>query len=179
MTAKLSPQMRLFALAGLAALVALAAMMALRSGVIGGSSASETVLPTTPGLPSTTPTPTPKPATPTKPKVVLLPDLPGSVASKLRQSRVVVVSLYTGTAAIDRGAVTEAKAGAKLAGSGFLAVNLLEEKKARELQSFVGPVSTPAVLVVRRPGKIVTRIEAVTDAAVVAQAARNAGARRR
>jgi len=179
MTAKLSPQTRLFALVGLAAIVALAAMMAFRSGVIGGSSSSDSLSPTAPPKTSTVPTPTPKPTTPAKPKVVLLPDLPAQVASKLRQSRVVVVSLYTGTAALDRSAAAEAKAGAKRAGSGFLAVNVLEEKKARAMQQFVGAISTPSVLVVRRPGKIVTRIEAVTDSKVVAQAARNAGASRR
>jgi hypothetical protein len=177
MTAKLSPQTRVFALVGLATIIALAAMMALRSGVIGGSSSSDTASLTTP--PKTQPAPNRTPATPAKPKVVLLPDLPAQVASKLRQSRVVVVSLYTGTAPLDRSAVGEAKAGAKQAGSGFLAINVLDDKKARAMQDFVGAVSTPAVLVVRRPGKVVTRIEAVTDSKVVAQAARNAGAGRR
>jgi hypothetical protein len=178
MTVKLSPQTRVFALVGLAAIVALAAMMALRSGVIGGSSSDSASL-TTPPKTATAPTQKPKPATPAKPKVVLLPDLPAQIANKLRQSRVVVVSLYTGTAPIDRAATAEAKAGARKAGSGFVAVNVLEERKARAMQEFVGAVSTPSVLVVRRPGKIVTKIEAVTDSAVVAQAARNAGAGRR
>jgi hypothetical protein len=178
MTAKLSPQTRIVALVGLAAIVALAAMMVLRSGVIGDSSSDSLSL-TTPPKSSTTPAPAKTPATPAKTTVVLLPDLPAQVANKLRQSKVVVVSLYTGTSAIDRGAVGEARAGAKQAGSGFLAVNVLDEKKARAMQEFTGPISTPTVLVVRRPGKVVTQIEAVTDSAVVAQAARNAGAGRK
>jgi hypothetical protein len=178
MTVKLSPPTRVVALVGLAAIVALAAMMLLRTDLIGSSSTSSSAVTTPPKTATSTPQPRPAPASPAKPTVVLLPDLPAQLASKLRQSKVVVVSLYTGTAALDRRAVGEARNGAKEAGSGFVAINVLDEKKAREMQGFVGAISTPTVLVVKRPGKIVTQIEAVTDSAIVAQAARNAGAGR-
>jgi hypothetical protein len=177
MTAKLTPQARLLALVGLAGLLALAALMALRTGIVGSStdaSSSVTIPPKT--TPATTPaTPSSRPS---RPKIELLAGLPAPVASKLRYSRVVVVALYTGSAQGDREVVGQARAGARQVGAGFTAVNLLDEKKARALQSFAGTVASPSTLVVRRPGKIVTRLEGFVDSGVVAQAAHNAGARR-
>ena len=165
------------ALIGLVALVvAFAALMVVRSGVLGGSSSEPTALPTPAPTVPVTPA---APATPVKPKIELLPGLPAVVASKLRYSKVVVLSLYTGTAAGDRAAVAQARVGARSVGAGFAAVNVLDEKLARSLQSFGGPVDSPAVLVVRRPGKIVAQFPGVVDDKIVAQAARNAGARRR
>jgi hypothetical protein len=141
---------------------------------------SEDVVGTTP--PPSTPTkPTPPPSTPTQPRVVLLPGLPPQVANKLHYSKVVVVSLYKGSSRSDRAAVAAARAGARTVGAGFLAVNVLNEKAARALQSYVGPTPTPAVVVVRRPGKIASRLEGAgsSDSELVAQAAHNAGASRR
>jgi hypothetical protein len=43
---------------------------------------------------------------------------------------------------------------------------------------FAGPVSSPTLLVVKRPGRIVNRLSGLVDSAIVAQAAHNAGARR-
>jgi hypothetical protein len=65
--------------------------------------------------------------------------------------------------------------------AGFLPVNVLNEKSARTVQAFVGTTSTPTVVVVRRPGQIVSRLEgaASADGQLVAQAAHNAGAGRR
>lgn len=131
----------------------------------------------------TTPT-TPKPANPPavkEPKLVLLPGLPPKVANKLRYSKVVVVSLYQGSAQADRAAVAAASAGARAVGAGFLPVNILNEKSARAVQAFVGTTSTPTVVVVRRPGRVVSSLEgaASADEQLVAQAAHNAGASRR
>ena len=53
------------------------------------------------------------------------------------------------------------------------------DKEAAPMASFVGPVTPPIMLVVRRPGKIVTQIPGRVESTVVAQAAHNAGARRR
>jgi hypothetical protein len=113
-----------------------------------------------------------------EPKLVLLPGLPTKLEQRLRFSRVVVVSLYAGTAAGDRAMVAEARQGAQDVGAGFVALNVLNEGTARELQPFVGTASAPVLLVVRRPGKVVNRIDGTVDAAVVAQAARDAGAGR-
>ena len=178
MTFNLSPHTRVVALVGVAALVAMAALVALRTGIVGGSP-SEISAPRT--TPATKPVPSAKPATPApaRPKVELLPGLPQPVARALRRSRVVVVSLHSGSAPGDRPAIAEARSGARSAGAGFVAVNVVNNRRAGELTSFVGPVSAPAMLVVRRPGKIVTRMVGLVDTAVVMQAAHNAGARRR
>ena len=162
------------ALIGIVALVAaFAALMVVRTGVLGGS--SSTAVPT---APATAPAPVKASATPAVPKVVLLPGLPSDVAHALRFSRVVVVSLYIGQAPGDHASVTQARLGARAAGAGFVAVNVGSDRKAGSIASFVGPVSPPSMLVVRRPGKIVTRISGPVESAVVTQAAHNAGARR-
>ncbi len=56
----------------------------------------------------------------------------------------------------------------------FVAINVLNEKAARQLQAFGGTMTTPTVLVVKRPGKSVAKFESVVDDAVVQQAAHNA-----
>ena len=117
-------------------------------------------------------------AKPVRPKVVLLPGLPTRIANKLQHSKVLVVSVYAGTSAIDRRAVGAARRGAKEAGTGFASLNVLDAKTARELQPFMGTDSAPVLLIVRRPGKIVNRFYGVVDDQVVAQAARNAGAKK-
>lgn len=160
------------AVIGLVALVAaFVALMLVRSGILGGSEPA--------AVPSLAkPAPTPQATTPAKPKIVLLPGLPGAVASKLHYSRIVVVSLYSGRSAGDRAAVAEARAGARAAGAGFVAINVGDDRAAKGMSSFAGPVSSPSMLVVKRPGKIVTRMEGTVDTTVVSQAAHNAGARR-
>jgi hypothetical protein len=158
------------------ALAAAALLLVARPLLLGSDdeAVGSTPLPTQP-----TPQVNPPASTPVQPKVVLLPGLPSTIANKLRHSRVVVVSLYQGAAKPDRSAVAAASAGARLVGAGFLAVNVTNEKNARAVQSFVGTTSTPAVVVVRRPGKIASRLEGAgsADSELVAQAAHNAGAR--
>jgi hypothetical protein len=152
---------------------AAALFLVARPVLLGSGDDTVGAAPTTPP-----PTATPQPSTPSQPKVVLLPGLPPQVANKLRHSKVVVVSLYQGSSRSDRAAVAAARAGARAVGANFLAVNVLNEKVARSLQSFVGPTATPAVVVVRRPGRIASSIEGAGsgDSELVAQAAHNAGA---
>ncbi len=165
------------ALIGIVALVAaFLALMLVRSGVLDGSSTEPVAAPSPPRAQSAQPV---KPApTPAKPKVVLLPGLPSDVAHALRYSKVIVVSLYVGRAPGDRASVTQARTGARAAGAGFVAINVGSDKKATSIASFAGPASSPSMLVVRRPGKIVTQISGPVESAVVTQAAHNAGARR-
>jgi hypothetical protein len=115
-----------------------------------------------------------KAATPTRPRVVLRPGLPAPIARELRRSRVLVVSLYGARAAIDGEAVAQARSGAGAVGAAFLAVDVFDERAARPLAAFAGRAAPPAVLVVRRPGEIVTRIDGYADREIVAQAAHNA-----
>jgi len=169
---------RMFVLLGAAILVA-AAFFVARPMLLESDDSSTppatTASSTTPSASSSTSGNTAKPAVA---KVVLLPGLPTKVASKLRQSKVVVVSAYAGTSAVDRRAVVAARAGAKDAGTAFVALNVLDRRTARELQPFMGTDSAPVLLIVRRPGKIVNTFHGVVDDRVVAQAARNAGARK-
>jgi hypothetical protein len=177
MTAAIPIPNRVLALLGVAVLGLLALLVA-RPLLLGESDESTTVAPTPPAhiTPATT-VPKPKPVAPAVPAIKLLDGLPSAVAGRLRHSRVVVVSVYTGTSSSDRAALAEARAGAKASGAGFVALNVLNEKVARQLQAFAGAMSTPSTLVIRRPGKIVGQFDTLVDGAVVAQAAHNAGAR--
>ena len=161
------------ALVGILALVAaFAVLMVVRSGVLDGSEPASKASPVTP----VTPAAPARPATPSKPRVVLLPNLPAQVAHKLRYSKVVVVSLYATPS--DRVTVAHVRTGARRAGAGFTAISLTNEKNARSVSTFAGVASSPTVLVVKRPGKIVNRFPGTVDAVVISQAARDAGARR-
>jgi hypothetical protein len=163
------------ALIGIVVLVAaFALLMVVRAGVLGGSSSTSSTA--APAAPTTTPA---KHTTPAKPAVVLLPGLPTQVAHALRTSKVVVVSLYAGSAIGDRQAVAAVHEGARAAGAGFVAVNVTDDRAAGDVASFAGAVSSPAMLVVTRPGRIVATMEGNVDTTVAMQAAHNAGARRR
>jgi hypothetical protein len=180
MTAAIPIPNRLLALLGVAVL-GLLALLVVRPLLLGGSDEATTVAPTPPAhiTPATTaPKPTPTPVAPAVPAVKLLDGLPTAIAGRLRHSRVVVVSVYTGTSSTDRAALAEARAGAKASGAAFTALNVLDEKTARQLQAFAGgAMGTPSTLVIRRPGRIVGRFETLADSAMIAQAAHNAGAR--
>lgn len=161
---------------GLLALVlAFAALMVVRAGVLNSTSTPPSSAPPGQRLRTTPRTP----ARPAQPKLALLAGLPQPVARALRYSNVLVVSLYTPTVPGDRAAVSQAQTGARAAGAGFVAMNVLDNLRATELAGFVGPITTPALLVVRRPGSIVMRMEGSVESVLVSQAARNAGARRR
>jgi hypothetical protein len=164
------PRVALVAIVALVA--AFATLMVVRSGMLNGSVSEPSSVPVTPVHPSAPA----RPATSAKPRVVLLPNLPAQVARKLRYSRVVVVSLYATPA--DRATVAHVRKGARKAGAGFTAISLTNEKSARSISAFAGEASSPTVLVVKRPGRIVGRFPGTVDAVVVSQAAHNAGARR-
>jgi len=166
------PSTRYLAVIGAAILLAFLFLVA-RPLLAGGSEAAPSVTPPAPTSPTSKPT-TPRPAP--KPRLQLLPGLPPKAANKLRHSKVVVVSLYQGSALGDRAAVVAGAAGAKGAHASFLPVNVLNERSARAVQTFVGATTTPTVVVVTRPGRIVMRLEgaAASDGQLVAQAAQNA-----
>lgn len=105
---------------------------------------------------------------------VLTPGLPSSVARALAQKRIVVVALYTPRSGLDAMAVKEARAGAALAGSAFVAFDVLNERQARPLTTLLGVLEAPAVVVFRRPGDVFIRIDGFADQETVAQAAKNA-----
>lgn len=169
---------RLVALIGIA-VVGLAAVLLLRTVVLSGD---DSTAPSAPAAtkPATATPGTASPAAPSKaePAVKLLPGLPSRVATALRREKVVVVSLYAGPAAFDRAMAGEALRGAREVGAGFVALDVFDETRARALSTFAGKADPPAVLVVRRPGKVVKTLDGGADSAIVAQAAYNAGSRK-
>ena len=178
MTSALPIPTRMLVIVGVA-IAALAALFVARPLLLddSGSSAASPAAVT----PATTTAPKPAAqapaAKPTQPKIVLLPGLPTKLENRLRHSRVVVMSVYAGTDAGDRAAVSAARRGARSSGAAFVALNVLNESTARQVQPFIGTTSPPVMFVVKRPGKVVARFDGNVDETVVAQAATNAGAR--
>ena len=122
-----------------------------------------------------------------KPKVpatrpAVIDGMPASLAHALALHDVVVVSLYAPRSAVDALATDEAKHGAALAGVGFVAFNVSDEKIVSPLTSLLTGAQTaadrvldgPAVLVFLRPRTLFVRFNGFADRDTVAQAAANA-----
>ena len=109
---------------------------------------------------------------------------PGTLAVALRARPVVVVALYAPGAAVDLAARDEAQQGAALAGAGFVALDVSDNKVAAPLTALLTGAATaadrvlddPAVLVFQAPKTLFVRFNGFTDRDTVAQAAENAGA---
>ena len=183
-TMTLSPPIRILALVGVLVAVGLGILLFAHNRSASSSSSSAASSASTSNSQSATQQPVTSPvkpvaSKPVKPKVVLLAGLPTPIAHALRNSKVVIVALFAHGANGDQAAVAEARAGAKSAHAGFAAVNVLDEKTARSLGKFAGTdTAPPAVLVVKRPGKIVNQFSGTADSEIIAQAALNAGAGR-
>ncbi len=100
--------------------------------------------------------------------------MPASVASALGRSRTVVVSLYDPYSQVDGIAFAEAKAGAALAGVGFVPLNVLSQAQVGKLTERLGLLPDPGLLVYVRPGTLAVKISGFADKETVAQAAQNA-----
>lgn len=127
--------------------------------------------------PAAAPKPAAKPKAAAKPKpapTVAPNGLPMSIATALNRYEVVVVSLYASGAALDATALEEARAGAKDAGAGFVAVNVLDAKQSEPLAKLLGVDEPPAVLVYRSPDELLYRFDGFVDLATVSQAASTA-----
>ena len=99
--------------------------------------------------------------------------LPVAIQQALTANRVVVVALYDPRAKIDGTALREASAGAQLAGTTFVPVDVTKNE-VDSLNARYGVIQDPAVLVLRPPGDLVVRIDGFADRDTVAQAAANA-----
>ena len=75
---------------------------------------------------------------------------------------------------MDALSAAEAKAGAKLGGAGFLALNVLNEGVARALLLKKLDVKEPRVIVLTRSGEVTFALDGFADRETVAQAAANA-----
>jgi hypothetical protein len=110
--------------------------------------------------------------------------MPGSLAVALRANPVVVVALYAPKSSVDEVAREEAQQGAGMAGAGFVALDISDNKVAAPLTSLLTGAPTaadrvlddPAVLVFQQPKTLFVRFNGFTDRDTVAQAAVNAGA---
>jgi hypothetical protein len=113
-----------------------------------------------------------KPAKPAAP--ALNSALPLPLAQALAASPTVVAVLYNPQSEVDGIAVAEARAGAALAGAGFVALNVLSQRDVGKLTEQLGLLPDPAVLVFRRPAHVAVRLDGFSDKETVAQAAQNA-----
>ena len=123
-------------------------------------------------------TPTKRSETPTPPKpVVVKPPangLPLVLNDLLRDHRVVVVSVFDPQDKTDAISYAEARAGAADAGAGFLGVSVLDESVAAPLTAALpnqALLPVPGLLIYRRPGVLVQRIDGFEDRDGVAQLA--------
>ena len=97
--------------------------------------------------------------------------LPPVVAQALARHAVVVVALYSPEAKVDKISLPEARAGARRARVGFVALNVLDRRAAEPLTRKLGVLSAPAFFLYRRPGELVMRVDGFADRDLVAQAA--------
>lgn len=150
--------------------------------VLGRAQSSSDAAPGTPAKPEAA-APTPAPATggtrrspaPVPAPAATAPSdgLPVAIQQALAANHVVVVSLFDPNAKIDDTALREAAAGAQLAGTTFVPIDVTKNE-VDSLNARYGVIQDPAVLVLRPPGDLVFRIDGFADRATVAQAAANA-----
>jgi hypothetical protein len=118
------------------------------------------------------------PVTPVPPHPIKTPPLlPVALTRALSSHAVVVVSVVVGSGAAESAARAEARAGAVMAGGGFLRVDAGSKAQAKAFTKLLGSdTQTPATLIVKRGGKLFVRIDGYADRLVIAQATRNARA---
>jgi hypothetical protein len=117
--------------------------------------------------------------TPRKPAVAPLPKngLPVVLNEELRVHRIVVVSVFDPEDKTDAISYAEARAGASDAGAGFLGVSVLDDSVAAPLTAALpggGLLPVPGILIYRRPGVLVERVDGFQDRDGVAQLAAGA-----
>jgi hypothetical protein len=127
---------------------------------------------TTPAAPKAAPA-----AAPPKPKAaqaVAANGLPMAIAKALRKHRIVVVALFDPESRTDAVSYAEARAGAGESGAGFVGISLLDSVAAGALTTAAGDgglLPSPGVLIYRRPGSLVYRIDGFADRDTIAEAA--------
>jgi hypothetical protein len=99
--------------------------------------------------------------------------LPAAIQKAFAAHRIVVVSLYDPNATVDNTAMLEAAAGAKVAGTAFVSIDVTKHE-VDSLNARYGVIEDPAVLVLRPSGEIAFRVDGFADRDTVAQAAANA-----
>lgn len=134
---------------------------------------AKTKAPVAKSKPTPVPLAKPKPAQPAAPAVDAK-GLPSVLSTALAGNRVVVVGLHDPDSALDQMALAEARAGARAAGAGFVAINVFVESQSRPLLELLGALENPGILVYRKPDVLFARMSGFADSETVAQAAANA-----
>jgi hypothetical protein len=119
----------------------------------------------------------PKAPKPTPVSIAFRAGLPKAVARSFASHSTVAVSVFSSDSDVDRLTLKEAAAGARIAGVGFVPVDVSRKQDARALRLLtakVGVVDTPALLVFTRGGKLAHQLEGFADRQIVAQASANA-----
>jgi hypothetical protein len=94
---------------------------------------------------------------------------------ELEKHRVVVAVLYSPDSNVDTLAIAEARAGARQAGAGFVAIDVYNAKEVAPVAAQFGTIrGAPAVLVLERFEGAVTQFAGYVDRETVAQAVDNA-----
>lgn len=101
--------------------------------------------------------------------------LPVALANALGRYKTVVVSLYDPYSQVDGIAFAEARAGATLAGVGFVPLNVLSHAQVGKLTEQLGLLPDPGILVYVRPATLAAKMDGFMDKETVAQTAHNAG----
>ena len=167
----LSPPLRVFAFVGVLAAVGLAAFLFLLQPADDDTTAAATKPVTKPAKTTQRAAQPPVRAPRSAPRPAALPasGLPLPIHRALRRNRVVVVAVYMPGARVDSFVRREARAGARTARAGYVAVSALSERLVRPLVAKTGVLPDPSVLVLRRPGLVIATL-GVTDRQTVAQA---------
>jgi len=165
-------QLRLVALLGLVVVVAVGYMVVARHKSTTPSTSSSTPVVSTPAR--TTPTPSKTHTHSATPVKLNTHGLPVKVALALKKHAVVVVSLSQPNADVDQLAALEAKVGALAMKAGFLNIDVNHQRPGTAVLRKFGVLTTPDVLVVKRPGVVYSVFKGFVDHDVVAQAVADA-----
>jgi hypothetical protein len=125
-------------------------------------------------VPAKAKTAAPKKAAAPKLPPVAANGLPATIDAALAKHAIVVVSVFDPQSTTDAISYAEAKAGASDAKVGFVGISLLDSPLAAALTTALpggGLLPAPGVLIYRRPGALVERIDGFADRDVIAQAA--------
>ena len=161
-------QLRLVVLLVLVVVVAAGYMVVMRDKSTTPTTSSSTPAVTTPA--KTTPTPSKTHTHAVTPVKLNTHGLPVKVALALKKHSVVVVSLSQPNADVDQLAAAEAKVGALAMNAGYVNIDVNHQRPGTAVLRKFGVLTTPDVLVVKRPGVVYAEFKGFADHDVVAQA---------
>ena len=100
----------------------------------------------------------------------LVTSLPVPLQKGLARTRMVVAVVYAPGDALDAVVLAQARQGASSQHAGFVALNVRDDAVAGATATWMKTVFEPAVLIVKRPGKIAAELDGYADSTMVAQA---------